>query len=178
MYPALRYIQDTFKIHWTFQDTMYLNPQIHDTFEDTYLEPYLRPGCISSPWMNFRIWDTCIPLCIFEVSRMYPLCCYVSSNLCRYMYPAWIVGSRMDPAWIPHVSWLYPDCILKCRQDASKIHVSWFCISVYLDVSWWRVHEDTCILMSWCILICIQCDIKEAHKIRILDSFGIRVKYM
>jgi len=52
----------------------------------------------------------------------------------------------MDPACIPNVSFMYPDCILKCRHDASKIHVSWFCISVYLDVSWWSV-QDTYILM-------------------------------
>ena len=35
------------------------------------------------------------------------------------MYPACILEplqihvSRMDPAWIPHVSFMYPDCILK-----------------------------------------------------------------
>ena len=112
---------------------------------------------------------------------------HVSSNLCRYMYPAWIPHvSRMYPACILHVShvrsslqvclpcnsyrgaqrrwrgrgqlpcistssltwstWL-SDTMSPCQHhDASKIHVSWFCISVYLDVSWWRV-QDTCILM-------------------------------
>jgi hypothetical protein len=48
------------------------------------------------------------------------------------MYP----GTTADTC-IPHVSrinpCMYPTYI---RHDASKIHVSWFCISVYLDVSW------------------------------------------
>ena len=165
MYPSLRYIQNTFKI----QCILTLRYMTHSRIRHTYLEPYLRPGCISSPWMNFRIWDTCISSCISDVSRRYvswlPLQIHVS-----HMYPACIMHLRYVPIrihlrymyhlmylWsIPHVSLMYPDCILKCRQDASKIHVSWFCISVYLDVSWWRVLEDTCILMSWCILICIQ----------------------
>ena len=96
-------------------------------------------SCISDTYLSGYIRDTrTIPICILEVSRMsIP---HVSSNHCRFTF-------------IPHVSlinlaciFMYPDCILKCRHDASKIHVSWFCISVYLDVSWWRV-QDTCILM-------------------------------
>ena len=41
----------------------------------------------------------------------------------------------MYPACIPEVSLMYLDCVFNCRHDASKIHVSLFCISVYPDVS-------------------------------------------
>jgi hypothetical protein len=62
------------------------------------------------------------------------------------------LGTTADTC-IPHVSrinpCMYPTCI---RHDASKIHVSWFCISLYPDVSWWRI-QDTRIVMylivSW-----------------------------
>ena len=62
--------------------------------------------------------DTFIPhvslinlACILHVS-----CMYVSSNLCRYMYPAWIPhGPRMYLACIPHVSFMYLTCVPPCR---------------------------------------------------------------
>ena len=71
------------------------------------------------------------------------------------MYPRTSADTCI-PHWIPHVSRMYSLCILilswsvvmTCprymyRDEASKIHV------------------------FWCILICIQCDIKEAHKIHV-----------
>ena len=130
-----------------------------------YLACTPHVSCISDTYLSGYIWDTRIPICILEVSRMYPSCIleplqihlsrmypWLFLHVSTCMYPACILEplqihvSRMDPACISHVSFMYPDCILKCRHDASKIHVSWFCISVYLDVSWWRV-QDTCILM-------------------------------
>ena len=140
-----------------------------------YLIIYL--GCIPHvSWLPLQI----------HVSRMYPACIlhlrYVPLRIhLRYTYPNMYLGSiphvsLMYPrttadTFIPHVSlinlaciFMYPDCILKCRHDASKIHVSWFCISVYLEM--YR-DEESKIHVSWCILICIQCDIKEAHRIHV-----------
>ena len=51
----------------------------------------------------------------------------------------YLVSERYVPLWIHSKGMyfrMYPVCIP---------HVSWFCISVYLIVSWWRV-QDTCIL--------------------------------
>ena len=79
-----------FTIHLGYNyDTMYLNPQIHgtqdtltihvgyigDTFEDTYLEPYLWPreSCMYPVSPSFQVH---LSLDAFEihVSRMYPAC--------------------------------------------------------------------------------------------------------
>ena len=125
-------------------------------------------------------WDTCISSCISDVSRMYldypsryiyPAC---SSDLSS-MYPACILNVSSNLfRYIcnPHVSCMYSACILdvsckypSCIPNVSRVHssshrcaylarsrVSCVCISVYLDVSWWRV-QDTCILMY---LMCIR----------------------
>ena len=45
-------------------------------------------------------------------------CMHVSSNLCRYMYPAWIPHrARMYPACIPHASFMYLTCVPPCRMQ-------------------------------------------------------------
>ena len=79
--------------------------------------------------------------CILEVFRMYPSCIFE---------PMQIDLSLINLACIMHVSCMYPQAYLVCIQrgpdEASKIHVSWLSILMYLDVSWWRV-QDTRILM-------------------------------
>ena len=59
-----------------------------DTFEDTYLEPYLR-GRLDTPKPP-RYVSRMYPACIPHVSRIYPAC-------------------------IPHVSFMYLTCVPPCR---------------------------------------------------------------
>ena len=82
-----------------------------------YMYPACIPhvSCISDTYLSRYIWDTCIPLCILEVFRMYPSC---------ILEPLQIHLSRMYPACILHVS-----CI-------SDLHVS--CMYP-------RTSADTCI---------------------------------
>ena len=146
-----------------------------------YLACIPHVSCISDTYLSRYLWDTRIPICILEVSRMYPSCIleplqihlsrmypwlscmyhvcilHVSSNLCRYMYPA----------WIPHVFRMYPLCILIVSWSVVMTRPRYMyrdfvsrCILMYRD-------EESKIHVSWCILICIQCDIKEAHRIHV-----------
>jgi hypothetical protein len=152
--------------------------------------------------------DTCIPHVSCMDPSCIPHLRYVPFKIhLRYMYlfmylrciphvswsPLQIHVSRMYPACIPHVSYIsdtylsryiWDTCISICILDVSRMYPS--CILVYPDVSWWRI-KDTCILMYpymypvWhqgsaqdtCILMYPMCIPKC-----ILDSFGIRVKYM
>ena len=137
----------------------YVPLKIHDEIHVLHHVSRMYPECIL-----ITLPDTFIPhvsliylQCILHVlSWMYPR---TSSDTCNphvsCMYSACVLHvSCMYPVCILHVSLTYPACVpprtdvptLQGRHDASKIHVSCFCISVYLDVSWWRV-QDTCILM-------------------------------
>ena len=145
-----------------------------DTFEDTYLEPYLRgrldtpkppryvsrmyPACIphvsrmsqfiSDASLSGCIWDTCISSCILDVSRMY------LDHPCRYMYLACIpnVSCISDTYLVmTHPRYMYRDFVSRCILMYHKM---------YRD-------EESKIHVSWCILICIQCDTKEASKIHV-----------
>ena len=100
MYPSLRYIQDICRIH-------------RDTFEDTYFEPYLRPGCILSlDGFEIHVSD-------HHVSRMYPACILITlADTCilhvSRMYPASQIRTSQDTFEIQvsqYVSWKYPTCI-------------------------------------------------------------------
>ena len=108
--PQIHDTQDTFTIHVGSTLNMYG----YSTFEDTYLEPYLRPGCISIPWMNLRYMYLIMYLQISttrdrthartgpetqraqahnhtqNVSRMYPACILITLAQIHVscMYPA------------------------------------------------------------------------------------------
>ena len=142
-----RYTHDTCRIH-------------RDTFEDTYLEPYLRPRAwipqtpeIRVPHVS-RMYSACILItsedtCISHVSRMYPACLlhirYISLWMhLRYMYLIMYLGC------IPHVSWSPLQIHVSRMYPASKIHVSWFCILLYFDVLF---DEESKMHVSWCILM-------------------------
>ena len=168
-----------------------LRMQLRYMYLTMYFLMYL--GCILYvSWSPLRIHVSCMYLACILHLRYVPLCIHLR-YMSLMMYP-WCIPhvSSMYPGTtahtcIPHVSrinpCMYPTCI---RHDASKIHVSWFCISVYPDVSWWRV-QDTRIVMYpdmypvWhqgsaqdtCIVMYLMCIPKC-----ILVSFGIRVKYM
>ena len=114
-----------------------------------YMYPACIPhvSCISDTYLSRYIWDTCIPLCILEVFRMYPSCIleplqihlsrmypacilHVScmSFACLLMYPRTSADtcipyvSHMLSACIPHVSRMYPACIpYVSRMDPSCI---------------------------------------------------------
>ena len=98
------------------------------------------------------------PACIPHVFRMYPSWSCISrafllvgvptlpelQRRAKTMKRARTAAVHLDQLIdLKHLAFKYYWCQ---HHDASKIHVSWFCISVYLDVSWWRV-QDTCILM-------------------------------
>ena len=116
--------------------------------------------------------------CILNVSRMSLRYVDLWMHL-RYMYLMMYFRCITHVSWSPlqiHVSQMYLECIshVSCISVTYlwtysryafqilypacipfKIHVSWFCISMYLDVSWLRVQDiqDTRILMypdvSW-----------------------------
>ena len=93
-----------------------------------------RPGwarsAATSPALHWKVW--------------------AGSRALRILEPMQIHLSLINLACIMHVSCMYPQAYLVCIQrgpdEASKIHVSWLSILMYLDVSWWRV-QDTRILM-------------------------------
>ena len=192
--PQIHGTQDTLTIH-----VGYIG--IHrDTYKDTYLEPYLRPSstsgaaeCWSWPtaqgpngWPHRcaahddgiktfpqppRYVSRMYPACILQGSRMYLDCILIATEDTCIPHV-----SRMYPACIPHVAFVSDTCILILYPGVSWCIVMKNPRYMYPNVSWhvimypvWHQGsaQDTCILMY---LMCIpKC---------ILDSFGIRVKYM
>ena len=65
------------------------------------------------------------------------------------VYPARLGRSIQDTCIVMY-PWMYPEVSL--WRMPSKIHLSCFCILMYLDVLWRRV-QDTCNHVSWCILM-------------------------
>ena len=140
-----------------------------------YLACIPHVSCISDTYLSGYIWNTCIPICILEVSRMYPLC---------IIEPLQIHVSRMYPACIPHVSRMYPSCISRAfllagvptlqqlqgrakemkRARTAAVHLDQLIDLKHLALRYyepmpapWRV-QDTCIVIlylgvSWCIVM-------------------------
>ena len=122
--------------------------------------------------------DTCVP----HVSRMYPACISHVSFMyltcvppCRCAYLATATGARKGdeegedscrasrPAhWLEalgsQILWAHASTMTRPRY-MYRDFVS-RCILMYRD-------EESKIHVSWCILICIQSDIKEAHRIHV-----------
>ena len=173
--PQIRDTQDTFKIHMG------------------YIEIHLKIR-ISSPtcgraWIPPNPRDTC-PACILHVSCMYSACIphvfrMYLDYLWGYMYLACILHvSRMSPSYQIHLSpWMnfrymylimYFGCIPNVSWSPLQIHVSRMYPACILHLRYVPRHdaymyrdEESKIHVSWCILICIQCDTKEAPKIHI-----------
>ena len=148
MYPAcilhVYRMSPSYQIHLSLDD-------IRMTFEIHVSHHVSRNlGCIPhvswSPPQASKLVSHCLLACLITPCRyMYLACiphvsCISDTYLSGYIWDTCIV-SIQDICIV-----MYLDCILKCRHDACKIHVSWVCISVYPDVSWWRV-RDTRILM-------------------------------
>ena len=175
MYLTLGYVS-FFKIHLgyihdTFQDTMYLNPQIHDT-QDTltihvgYIGIHsririssptctiLRPGCISSlDEFEIHVSD-------HHVSRMYPACILITlADTCillvSRMYPASQIRTSQDTFEIhvsQYVSWKYPACIPYVSSNLCRYmcpacipHVSRMYLACILHVSHVRSSLQVCL---------------------------------
>jgi hypothetical protein len=144
-----------------------------------YLACIPHVSFISDTSLSGCIWDTCISSCISDVSQMY------LDHPCRYMYLA----------CIPHVSCIsdtYRSGYIQEVSISDNVSYMYPAYVSILDVSWcmhvsWRRVQDTRILMYpdmypvWhqgsvqdtCIVMYLMCIPKC-----ILDSFGIRVKYM
>ena len=101
------YIQDAFKIQCSLT-LRYMTHKIHrDTFEDMYLEPYLRAR-LDARGDEF--------ICTHPVSRMYPACIPHVSFL---------------PLQI-HVSRMYLACILHLRYVPIRIYLRYMYLNMYL----------------------------------------------
>ena len=193
--PQIRDTQDTFKIHMGYIE-IHLKIRISSpTCGRAWIPPNPRDTCPACILHVSRMYSACIPhvfrmyldylwgymylACISHVSRMSPSYqIHLSvdafeiqvSHYVFWMYPTCILITLADTC-ISHVSRMYPASQIRTSLDTFKryvfqnvshmypAYVSW-CIVMYRD-------EESKIHVSWCILICIQCDTKEAPKIHV-----------